>query len=153
MADAAGGVVDPVGVVVNPAAGWVADSPAGAAAGPAVGAVADPVIGEVIDSAVCAAAGPAVGADADPVIGGVEVSPFGAAAGRAVGTVAALILDARADFTSCKASDFIFFGATDPSFGIVSEDEFISVGNGNENIRTSNLKKKDKNIRRTAEII
>ena len=65
-------------------------------------------------------------------------------------------------------ADFIFFGAADPflgitddsafdatadsAFGAVAEEEIISVGNGNENIRISNLKKKDRNIRRTAEM-
>jgi len=76
----------------------------------------------------------------------------------AVGRVSDSTLDSPADFTACALADFIFVGAADPllgvtadsAFGVVTEEEIISVGNGNENIRISNLKKKDRNIRRIA---
>jgi hypothetical protein len=82
--------------------------------------------------------------------------------------VAALTLDAPAEFVACIIAGFIFIGAADSlfsimddsafdamadsAFSVVAEEEIMPVGNGNENIRISNLRKKDRNIRRTAEM-
>jgi len=152
------------------------DSTVGAAADPSVCVAVSPVTDGIDDSAVDAAADLAVSAVDAPTAGGVADSPVdamadtdvgkasdpadGVVADPAVGTVAALTLDELADLTTWTVANFILTGAACPAFGVtddttfdvVAKEEVDSVGNGNENIKTSNLTKKDRNMRRTAEM-
>jgi len=146
----------------------VVDSTVGAAADPSVCVAVGPVVDGVDDSAIDAAVDLAVGSVDAPAAVGVADFPVGAMADTDVGKasdpadrmVAALTLDELADFPTCTVANFILTGAACPAFGVTDDttfdvgakEEVDSVGNGNENIKTSNLTKKDKNMRRTAEM-
>jgi hypothetical protein len=155
-------------VAWTPATDEVVDPTVGAAADPSVCVAVSPVSDGVEDSAVDAAADLTVGAADAPAAGGVVDPTVGAVADTGVGKasdptdrmVAALTLDELADFTTCTVANFILTEAACPALGVtddttfdvVVKEEIDSVGNGNENMRISNLKKKNKNMRRIAEM-